>query len=238
MSAGRLVLVATPLGNLGDLSPRAAEELKSATLWIVEDTRVSGKLQSVLGVRAPMRVLNDHTPERAVEALATDLAGGVRAALLTDAGTPCVSDPGAALVDRCHEQGIAVDAVPGPSAPTLALALSGFFAQRYAFLGFLPRKPGPLRALFRPFAESPLTLVWFDSPHRFRKTLETLAQEFGGRRYAVCREMTKAHQQVFRGELPKIPSEQEVPAKGEFTLVLEGLRRAGRMDAAEEVGEE
>jgi len=234
VSAGRLVLVATPLGNLGDLSPRAAEELKSATLWIVEDTRVSGKLQSVLGVRAPMRVLNDHTPERAVEDLVAEIAAGARTVLLTDAGTPCVSDPGAALVDRCREEGLAVDAVPGPSAPTLALALSGFFAQRYAFLGFLPRKPGPLRALFRPFAESPLTLVWFDSPHRFRKTLEALAQDFAGRRYAVCREMTKAHQQVFRGELPEVPSEQEVPTKGEFTLVLEGLRRVGRTEEPEE----
>ncbi|MEJ5171563.1 MAG: ribosomal RNA small subunit methyltransferase I [Fimbriimonadales bacterium] len=209
--------------------------MRTADLWIVEDTRVSGKLQSVLGVRCPMRVLNDHTPERTLQALLDQIADGARTVLLTDAGTPSVSDPGSALVDLCHEAGIEVDAIPGPSAPTLALALSGFFAQRYAFLGFLPRKPGPLRALFRPFADSPLTLVWFDSPHRFRKTLETLADEFQGRRYAVCREMTKAHQQVFRGRLPDLPTERDVPAKGEFTLVLEGLRR-GR--AVEEEGNE
>ncbi|MCX7800816.1 MAG: 16S rRNA (cytidine(1402)-2'-O)-methyltransferase [Fimbriimonadales bacterium] len=226
MSAGGLVLVATPLGNLGDLSPRAGEQLRSADLWIVEDTRVSGKLQTLLGARPPMRTLHDHTPEPAVERLVDELRAGARAALLTDAGTPCVSDPGSRLVDRCLEEGIPVDAVPGPSAPTLALALSGFFAQRYAFLGFLPRKPGPLRALFQPFAESPLTLVWFDSPHRFRKTLEALADVAPGRRYAVCREMTKLHQQVFRSRLPQLPTEQEVPSKGEFTLVLEGLRRA------------
>jgi 16S rRNA (cytidine1402-2'-O)-methyltransferase len=232
--AGRLVLVATPLGNLGDLSARASEELRSAQLWIVEDTRVSGKLQALLGVRAPMRTLHDHTPHPAVERLVEELRSGTRAVLLTDAGTPCVSDPGSLLVDRCLEMGIAVDAVPGPSAPTLALALSGFFGQRFAFLGFVPRKPGPLRSLFQPFAESPFTLVWFDSPHRFRKTLEVLAEVTPGRRYAVCREMTKAHQQVFRSRLPDLPNDEQVPARGEFTLVMEGLRRADRAPDGEE----
>lgn len=223
--AGSIRLVATPLGNLGDLSPRAAEMLREADVWLVEDTRVSGKLQSVLGVKKPMRVLNEHTALGRIAAYLDDAAGGAHLAVLTDAGTPGISDPGALLVDGAVERGIEVDAAPGPSAVTLALSLSGFFAQRFAFLGFLGRKPGDMRRELAPFADSPYTLVLFESPHRIERLLEVISEVLGSRRYAICRELSKAHQQVWRGRTPAIPTETEAPRKGEITLVVEGRRR-------------
>jgi 16S rRNA (cytidine1402-2'-O)-methyltransferase len=224
---GALTVVATPIGNLGDLSPRAAAALAEAEVWFVEDTRVSGKLQSHLGIKRPMRVLNEHTTEQRAAQYADEVAGGARAALLTDAGTPAVSDPGADLVSLCLERGVEVDSIPGPSAVTTALSLSGFYAQRFAFLGYPPRKPGPLRELLEPYAESPLTLVLFESPHRVGKLLAECAESLGERRYAVCRELTKAHQQVWRSRLPGLPDETDLPQKGEVTVVLEGHRRRG-----------
>ena len=223
--AGRLVLVATPLGNLGDLSPRAREALESSDAWVVEDTRVSGKLQVILGVRKPMSTLNDHTSPAHVQTLVASLLDGRNLALLTDAGTPGISDPGAELVDLCYQSEIPVDSIPGPSAVPLALSLSGFYAQRFAFLGFLPRKPGEAKSVLAPFVDSTLALVIFESPFRFRKTLELLAAVLPGRRYAVTRELTKQHQQVFRETFPGLPSLKDVPDKGEFTLVVEGMRR-------------
>ena len=172
-----------------------------------------------------MRVLNDHTPAAKVAAYADEVAGGAVACLLTDAGTPAISDPGTELVQACVDRGADVDAVPGPSAVTTALSLSGFYAQRYAFLGYPPRKPGPTRELLGPYADSPLTLVLFESPFRVGKLLAVCSEVLGERRYAVCRELTKAHQQVWRARLPAVPGEQDVPQKGEVTLVIEGRRK-------------
>lgn len=219
-----LVVVAGPIGNLGDLSPRAADALKAADFWIVEDTRVSARLQAHLGVKRPMKVLNEHTPPGKVAALASESAES-NSALLTDAGTPGISDPGASLVDLCLESDVEVDAIPGPSAVTDAIALSGFFAQRFAFLGFLPRKAGAMREVLAPFSDSSLTLVLFESPHRMAQLLSACSQELGERRYAICRELTKSHQQVWRARLPQIPDKTQVPHKGEVTIVVEGKRR-------------
>jgi 16S rRNA (cytidine1402-2'-O)-methyltransferase len=224
--AGAIRLVATPLGNLGDLSPRASRMLSEADAWLVEDTRVSGKLQSVLGVRKPMRLLNEHTTPATIEGYLDEVEAGLSLAVLTDAGTPCVSDPGAALVDGAHERRLLVDLAPGPSAVTAALALSGFFAQRFVFLGFLGRKPGDMRRELVAFASSPLTLVAFESPFRLERLLEAVSEVLGSRRYAVCRELSKAHQQVHRARTPAIPPAGEVPRKGELTVVVEGLRRS------------
>jgi 16S rRNA (cytidine1402-2'-O)-methyltransferase len=225
-----LVLVSTPIGNLGDLSPRAVQALSEADWWLVEDTRVSGKLLAHLSLKKPMKVLNEHTSEAKIEQFVQAIASGERVALLTDAGSPGISDPGAALADKCYETELEVDAVPGPSAVTAALMLSGFFAQRFAFLGYLPRKEGDMRAILDPFSSSPMTLVLFESPFRTEKLLEVLHKALGGRRYALCREMTKAHQQVFRGRLPETPEATEVPRKGEFTVVVEGLRRRASVE--------
>lgn len=223
--AGRIVVVATPIGNLGDLSPRASQALSDADWWLVEDSRVSGKLQAHLGVKKPMRVLNEHTSPAQIDKYVDEVEKST-VALLSDGGCPVVSDPGAMLIDACLDRGIEVDAIPGPSAVTTALMLSGFFAQRFAFLGFLPRKPGPMGAEFGVFADSPLTLVAFESPFRIAAFLKAAHGALGSRRYAICRELTKLHQQVYRGTLPELPSEAEMPRKGEFTVVIEGKRRA------------
>lgn len=221
----RLTLVASPIGNLGDLSPRAAGELAEADVWFVEDSRVSGKLGVHLGIKKPMRVLNDHTSPAQVERYAADVKAGLRAIVLTDGGAPVVSDPGAMLGDACHEIGVPVFSIPGPSAVTNALALSGFFGQRFAFLGFLGRKAGAIRGELQPFADSPLTLVLFESPHRIDALLKAAHEALGERRYAICREMTKTFEQTYRSRLPEVPDEATVPRKGEFTLVIEGRRR-------------
>lgn len=232
-SKGKLTLVATPIGNLGDLSPRGAEALSSADFWCVEDTRISGKLASALGIKKAMRVLNEHTSEASIEKLADEIAAGGVAALATDGGCPVISDPGALLVDRCLDLGVQVDAVPGASAVTQALMLSGFFAQRFVFLGFLPRRPGPMREELRQFANSPLTIVLFESPFRIENLLKVAGDVLPGRRYALCRELTKLHQQVFRGILPTIPSDRQVPRRGEYTIVIEGIRRKRADDVCE-----
>jgi 16S rRNA (cytidine1402-2'-O)-methyltransferase len=222
---GRLTLVATPIGNLADLSPRAIEALGEAEVWYVEDTRISGKLASHLGLKKPMRVLNDHTSPAQIERYAQELRQGAKAALVSDGGAPAVSDPGAILTNLCHEAGVPVAGIPGPSAPVLALMLSGFFAQRFAFLGFLGRKAGAIRGELAAFADSPLTLVLFESPHRLDALLSAAHEALGPRRYAICRELTKMHEQVYRETLPHLPDESAVPRKGEITLVIEGRRK-------------
>lgn len=221
-----LIVVATPIGNLGDLSPRAEATLRSADFCIVEDTRVSGRLLHHLHVDAPMRVLNDHTPPERADRFADEIEAGATVALVSDAGAPGISDPGARLVDECHRRGVGVDCIPGPSAVTAALMLSGFFAQRFAFLGYLGRKTGDMRTELDPFAQSPYTLVLFESQHRIDRLMQVCFEAIGPRRYAVCREMTKKFQQVYRSKLPKFPSESEMPRKGEFTIVVEGRRKA------------
>jgi len=225
-SGGRLVLVATPIGNLSDLSPRAIEELGNAEFWFVEDSRISGKLASHLGLKKSMKVLNDHTSPHHIDRYVEEMKRGAHAVVLTDGGAPAISDPGAILTDKCREAGVEVDAIPGPSAVVTALMLSGFFAQRFAFLGFLGRKAGAIRGELAAFADSPLTLVLFESPHRLEVLLKTAEEALGNRRYAICRELTKMHQQVYRSTLIDIPTEEQVPRKGEITLVIEGRRRA------------
>lgn len=222
-----LTLVATPIGNLGDLSPRAAEALRAADIWFVEDSRVSSRLAAHLGIKRPMRLVTDHSDDTTLQRYVGELAT-THAALVTDGGAPGVSDPGARLCDLCYSAGLLVDAVPGPSAVIDALMLSGFYAQRFAFLGFLGRKHGSMVSDLTEFAGSPLTLVLFESPHRFRALLIAANEALGARRYALCRELTKLHQQVYRAVLPTVPTQAEVPAKGEVTVVIEGLRRPTR----------
>lgn len=234
---GRLIVVGTPIGNLGDLTDRAREALEGADGWLVEDTRVSGKLQSVLGLRKAMRVLNEHTPEAKIATYVDDLRAGKSLAVLTDAGMPSISDPGSRLVDLCREADLTVEAIPGASAVTTALALSGFYAQRFAFLGFLGRKAGAIREHLIPFAASPMTLVLFESPFRLDRLLAEAGVCLGERRYALCREMTKAHEQVYRDRLPAVPAASAVPRKGELTVVIEGLRRGDGAESSEFEGE-
>lgn len=230
MSRGRLVLVATPIGNLGDLTPRAAELLREADLWIVEDTRVSGKLQAVLGVKKPMRVLNEHTPPAKVEQLVREASSVDITALLTDGGTPAISDPGARFTDLAVVAGLEIDALPGASAVTTALMLSGFYAQKFSFLGFLSRKPGAIRSELSEFLDSSHTIVLFESPHRVEATLRLAGEVLGNRRFAACREMTKLHQEILRGTLADPEEWPSLVTKGEYCIVIEGRRRLKSAD--------
>lgn len=172
-----------------------------------------------------MKVLNDHTGIPKLREYCNLANEGATLALISDAGTPVVSDPGAEFVSLCVGAGVAVDAIPGPSAVSLGLSLSGFFAQRYAFLGFLGRKRSQSVETLEPFAQSSLTLVLFESPHRLEATLAACGEALGERNYVICRELTKMHQQIYRGQLPEVPDSTLVPRKGEITIVVEGHRR-------------
>ncbi|MBV6458353.1 MAG: Ribosomal RNA small subunit methyltransferase I [Fimbriimonadaceae bacterium] len=201
--------------------------MAAADFWIVEDSRISAKLAQHLGIRKPMTVLNDHSGSSIIERIAERISAGESAVLMTDAGTPGISDPGAMLVDRLYDLAVPIDSIPGPSAVVVALSLSGFFAQRFAFLGYLPRRTGDIVKEVQPYESSTMTLVLFESPYRFRTVLEVIYQVLGKRRVAICRELTKRHQQIWRGTLDSLPSEAQVPAKGEFTIVIEGMRKSG-----------
>jgi len=198
--------------------------LGEADLIVAEDTRVAARLLTALEMRKAVVRVDEHTPASQISAILERASHGETVAVTTDAGTPGVSDPGAALVDRAYELKLPVDSVPGASAVSNALALSGFYAQRYSFLGFLPRKANSLKQEFEPYQASPMTLVFFESPHRIQKALLALFLVLGDRRVCVCREMTKLHQQVVRGRLSELQSLDFV-SKGEYTVVVEGRRR-------------
>lgn len=221
----KLTLVAGPIGNLGDVTQRLKDTLASCDAVLAEDKRVTGKLLILLGVKKPLITLNEFTKENTLNELIKEIKEGKHFALLTDAGTPTISDPGAKLVDLCHENEIEVDGIPGPSAITQSLMLSGFFAQQFVFVGFFPKKAGDVEKMLVPFKDSTITIVGFESPHRIHKTLKFLADTCPERRYCICREMTKLHQQIYRSQFPQVPNIDDVPAKGEFTLVIEGYRR-------------
>jgi 16S rRNA (cytidine1402-2'-O)-methyltransferase len=230
VSAGALVLVGTPIGNLGDLSPRAAEALAGADVVCCEDTRRTGRLLSLAGIeRRPFVVLNEHTEKREVPRVIERIERGQRVALVSDAGMPAISDPGERLVAAVVEAGHAVEVVPGPSAAVAALVVSGLPAGRFVFEGFLPRKGPARRQRLAAVAAEPRTAVLYEAPHRLARTLADLVEVCGGeRRVVVAREITKLHEQVWRGTLAGAVAwvaEREPP--GEIVLVLAGAPVAG-----------
>jgi 16S rRNA (cytidine1402-2'-O)-methyltransferase len=222
--AGTLYVVATPLGNLGDLSPRAADTLKNAAAVAAEDTRHTKPLLVHVGSRAELVSFHAHSPERAVERILRLLGGGKDVALVTDAGTPAVSDPGAALVAAARERGIPVVTIPGPTAVAAALSVSGLGADRYLFLGFLPRKGGDRKRLLDLVAKSEWTVVVFESPNRVAELLEDLAQACGADRpAAVARELTKVFEETKDGTLAELAGYYaEAPPRGEVTVIVAG----------------
>jgi len=222
-----LYLVATPIGNLGDVAPRAVETLAGCDRILAEDTRHTGRLLVHLGISRPTARLDDHTEAQAVDRLVAEMAAGVRLALVSDAGTPLISDPGFLLVRACREAGVAVFAVPGPSAPILALCLSGLPADRFTFTGFVPRKGEARRAWLDELTRAAHTWVSLESPHRLVATLEALDGVLGERRVAVCRELTKLHEEVRVATATDLARHyRERPPKGEICLVIEGSGRA------------
>lgn len=224
MTPARLLVIATPIGNLSDLSPRAAAALGSAAVVACEDTRHSRKLFSALGIPAPklLAVNKDNEVQRCRDILEL-LADGKTVALITDAGTPAVSDPGRLVVEAAAQSGVVVESIPGPSAVTTALAASGFPADRYTFEGFLPRKGKARGARLEAVARDERTVVLFEAPTRVAATLRDLADACGlDRPVVVGRELTKVHEEYFRGSLAAAALHFAENARGEFVIVVAG----------------
>jgi len=221
---GRLLVVSTPIGNLGDLSPRAREAFESADLVACEDTRRTGLLLHQLGIKRPLLSLHEHNERRRLPELLRRLEAGETIALASDAGTPLLSDPGFPLVREAAAQGARIEAIPGPSALLAALVVSGLPTLPFTFAGFPPPKSGKRKAFYRALAGLPHTLVVYESPHRLLASLADAEGELGDRPAALGRELTKLHEEVLRGRLSEIRAvlAARPGLKGEFVLVLSG----------------
>ena len=215
-----LYVVATPIGNLEDVTLRALRALREAKLIAAEDTRTTRKLLARYEIRTPLLSFHEHNRARQTPKILEALAEG-DVALVSDAGVPTVSDPGAELVRRALEMGVEVAPVPGPSAVTAALSASGMPADRFTFVGFLPRRRRERLRLLEDLASVEMTLVVFEAPHRLRKTLEDMLATWGDRRITVCRELTKKFEEVFACRVSEA-IERFAEPRGEFTLVVEG----------------
>lgn len=223
---GTLHLVATPIGNLEDLSFRALRTLESCQLIAAEDTRRTRKLLTHYGVSRPLVSYYEHNETKRIPAILDALREGKDVALVSDAGSPGISDPGFRLVREAADQGLPVTALPGPSAVILALSVSGLPTDRFSFYGFLPRSGAERKRLLEEAAQVPHTLVFFESPHRIVKTLEDMLDLLGDRRAAVCRELTKRFEQVERDVLSELIDKWKTRTpKGEFCIVIEGRGR-------------
>ncbi|MDL2210508.1 16S rRNA (cytidine(1402)-2'-O)-methyltransferase [Desulfovibrio sp. OttesenSCG-928-O18] len=222
-SSGRLWIVATPLGNPGDLSPRANALLGTVDVILAEDTRRSGLLLATCGINAKRFVsLHDHNEKSRLPAILEELKAGAEAALVSDAGTPLISDPGYQLVKACREAGIPVSPVPGPSAPMAALSASGIAPLPFAFLGFPPRGKGDIRNFFKPYAALSVTLVFFERKDRLAATLDVAQEILGKREGCIAREMTKTYEEFIPFRLDEKTKQlfAERELLGEITVVL------------------
>lgn len=220
--AGILYVVATPIGNLADITLRALEVLRSVAFVVAEDTRHTRKLLSAHNIRVPVLSCHAHTSPGGIEKIVGLLHSGRSIAVVTDAGTPGISDPGTALIHQALENGRPVVPIPGPSAAITALSVSGLPPQPFAFLGFPPPKGGRRTTFFEEYAALPMTLVLYESPRRLARTLRDILRHWGNRRLAVARELTKVHEEVFRGTVSQAVEAFQGPVRGEITLVVEG----------------
>ncbi|MBO4330453.1 MAG: 16S rRNA (cytidine(1402)-2'-O)-methyltransferase [Oscillospiraceae bacterium] len=227
--SGKLFLVGTPIGNLGDISPRCAQILELVDFIAAEDTRVSVRLLNHLGIKKTMVSYYEHNKKESGEKILRRLAAGESCALVTDAGMPAISDPGEELVRLCAQMDIEVTAVPGPCAAVTALALSGLSAGRFTFEGFLSVTKKNRAEHLRSLKNEARTMIFYEAPHKLKNTVEDLIAVFGGdRRIALCRELTKLHEEIIRTTL-KGASEycDSTPPRGEFVLVVEGASESG-----------
>ena len=226
MSAPTLYVVATPIGNLGDLSPRAQQGLREVAAVCAEDTRRSGQLLAHFGIGTPLLALHEHNEQQLAERLVARLLGGESLALVSDAGTPLVSDPGYRLVRAAREAGVRVSPVPGPCAAIAALSVAGLPSDRFAFEGFLPAKASARRERLAALAGEPRTLVFYESAHRIAEMLEDACAAFGRDRPAVlARELTKLYETVLDGTLGGLRERVHADAdqrRGEFVVVVQG----------------
>ncbi len=219
---GTLRVVATPIGNLEDVSPRALRSLAEADRVFAEDTRRTRILLDRHQIDARPVSLHEHNEASRIASALELLRGGGLVTLVSDAGTPLISDPGARLVAAAIEAGHKIEPIPGPSAVLSALTVSGFVATPFAFLGFLPRNKGARGRLLASYLARPETLVFFESPRRVHATLNELAECFAGRRGCIARELTKLHEEIVRGTFSELAAHFAEQARGEFTIVVEG----------------
>ena len=233
--SGKLYLVGTPIGNLGDLSPRAADTLRTVDFIAAEDTRVTVKLLNHLGIKKPMLSYYEHNKrERGGEIIAR-LLSGESCALVTDAGMPAISDPGEDMVRLAFENGIEVESVPGPSAVITALAISGMPSGRFTFEGFLTVNKAGRRAHLAEIKNEKRTMIFYEAPHKLLSTLEDMLTYLGDRQIAIVRELTKIHEEVIHTTLSAAVEKYTLsPPKGEFVLIISGATEEKRVYSEEE----
>ena len=220
---GKLYVVATPIGNLGDFSPRAIETLETVDFIAAEDTRVGAKLLNKFEIKKPQVSYFEHNRRTKGDYILGRILEGESCAIITDAGTPAISDPGTDLVDLCAQNGVEVVAVPGCSAVVAALSISGMACGRFTFEGFLPVPKKERRAHLEEVKTEKRTMVFYEAPHKLQRTLADMLECWGDRKIALCREITKLHEECFRTTLSEaIAHYEEHPPRGEFVLVIEG----------------
>ena len=228
-----LYIVATPIGNLEDISLRAIKTLREVKLIAAEDTRKTKRLLNAYDIKTPVTSYYEHNKKSKLDYIIKQLEEG-DVALVSEAGTPAISDPGYELVVAASQQGIAVVPIPGPSAVIASLAISGLPTDRFIYIGFLPRKTGDRRRLLESVTDEPGTIIALETPHRLQAALDDIMFVLGDRRIAVCRQLTKLHEEVFRGRVSRAQAYFTQP-KGEFTLVIEGKKDKEKPRLTEDV---
>jgi len=232
---GTLYIVGTPIGNLSDLSPRAAEVFENADFIAAEDTRVTMKLLNSLGIKKPLVSYYEHNEATRSGEIVERLKAGEICALVSDAGMPLISDPGGEIVALCVKEDVPICVVPGPSAVISALAVSGLETGRFAFEGFLSVNAKRRREHLDEVKDDRRTLVFYEAPHKLRRTLADMLAVFGDRRVALCRELTKLHEETVRTTLSEACAYfEETPPRGEFVLVVEGAKEAAPAPSADD----
>jgi 16S rRNA (cytidine1402-2'-O)-methyltransferase len=222
LQSGCLFLVATPIGNLGDLSRRATESISQCDLIACEDTRVSNKLLNYLQITKPLVSYREENEKTKCVEIAEQIESGQNIVLISDAGYPCISDPGFRLVRECHRRNLKVIPVPGPNAALTALAASGLPTHQFIYLGFLPKKTAQIRKIFLTWFNFEGSIIVYESKYKIEKTLNTLMEVYGEDRYiCLARELTKAHESIITGSVKEVVQKQsKASGKGEFTLVI------------------
>lgn len=223
MSIGKLYLVPTPIGNLKDITLRALEVLKEADLIAAEDTRHSLKLLNHFNIKKPLVSYHQHNEQGKSESIIQKLKEGQNIALVTDAGTPGISDPGSIIAQKCIEEGIGFEVLPGATAITTALVYSGLDTTKFLFRGFLPRENKERKPIIEELKDRRETLIFYEAPHRLKNTLEFLRENLGNRKISICRELTKLHEEILRLSIEEaIAHYNENDPRGEYVLVVEG----------------
>ena len=232
---GKLYVVGTPIGNLGDMTYRAVETLESVDFICAEDTRVTAKLLNHFEIKKPLVSYHEHNAHQAGEGIVSRILSGENAAIVTDAGMPCISDPGEQLVRLCAERGVKVEVVPGATAAMSAIAISGLATSRFQFEGFLPVEKKQRHQRLAQVKDSTATLIFYEAPHKLKVTLSDMLNFLGDRKIALCRELTKIHEEVIRTTLSEaVERYSETEPKGEFVLVIEGTSETAVAETVED----